>query len=101
MNPSLKAIVERCAAMPIDEKNISCDIGIEIENERLMPIIRELCEVIEEQRKALEFMTMPLTGTNPSIDSLIETIATDIERGKEILTATTKRLEQLGLGEGK
>lgn len=35
--------------------------------------------------EALEFMTMPLIGKNPTVESLLETIRVDEKRGKQAL----------------
>lgn len=57
-NPSLfKAIVERCAWNPLEWAKDSPELssGSQYENERLLPIIRELLAIVEEQQKALEY----------------------------------------------
>jgi tRNA(Ile)-lysidine synthase TilS/MesJ len=89
MTPSLKAIVERC------EYDWNLNLHGPNENQRLMPIIRELCEVMEEQQKALEqYKDIPI------IERELNWVGESYPAALT-LDSTTKRLEQLGLGEGK
>ena len=58
--------------------------------------ITSLLLIIEEMRDALEFVSMPLTNLNPSLEGLIETIKNDTERARQTLTATEQKLKELG-----
>lgn len=86
MTPSLfKAIVERCEGVKryADPAYTSAF---------LMPIIRELCEVIEEQQKALEqYKDIPI------IERELNWVGVSFPAALT-LDSTTKRLEQLGEG---
>ncbi len=45
---------------------------------------------------AIEFMTMPITGKNPTVESLLETMAEDTKKGKAALSEAAQIL-----GDGK
>jgi len=49
----------------------------------LVPLVVELAE-------AIEFMTMPITSKEQTVESLLETFANDTERGKKALRAIEK-----------
>lgn len=88
MNPALfKAIVERC------EYDWNLNLHGPNENQRLMPIILELLSIAEERGKALQEISNCETDHDHTLHMSVT--------ATEALDSTTKRLEQLGLGEGK
>lgn len=98
MTPSLKAIVERCESCNCyGESSDDFADGFSAENARLMPIILELLSIVEERGKALQNLSV---RHNWSLD-FGECICREHLAAHECLDSTTKRLEHLGLGEGK
>jgi hypothetical protein len=87
MNPSLKAIVERCGG---DNFHL---LGAH-ENDRLMPIILELCEVIEEQQYLMREMVYQNARSYGNMETRNPMSMIALAQ-KECLDSTTKRLEQL------
>jgi len=53
-------------------------VGGEYMGDSLKPLLLEMAE-------ALEFVSMPLTNKNPTVEGLIETIGEDTKRAKEAL----------------
>lgn len=51
----------------------------------------QLREAAEKLAEALEFMTMPITGDQLTIESLLQTMANDDERGKQALAEYRKQ----------
>lgn len=56
-----------------------------------------LIDILCQQRAALEFVSMPLTRHNHTVESLLETIATDDAKAKEALAATDEALKAMGV----
>lgn len=54
-------------------------------------------KLMEEMRDALQFMTMPITAVNLSIETLLQTIANDDERGKKALAAYEAFIKEVKL----
>lgn len=74
---------------PVTKYSLHSYLGAKDFNARLAPLYLALVECV----KALEFMTMPITGKTPTVESLQDTIANDDARGNKALARLAEVLK--------